>query len=83
MSIFFEVNHITDPKISAEIENVFRAFLADRPKDEDWKVWIRSMGGPCEITLKGHNQTRERLFFDESSRLPGRIREWLELYPFK
>jgi hypothetical protein len=83
LAIFIELNEIADPRTRDEVESVFRTFLGDRPKHEDWKVRIHSIGVHYEVVVKGANQTRQRVFLDESSRLPDKIREWLELYPFR
>ena len=53
------------------------------PEEEDWKVWIQSSSGYCQVTVKGPGQTRGRFFFDHYRALPEKVREWLELYPFR
>jgi hypothetical protein len=83
LAIFIELNEITDPRTRDEIESVFQAFLGDRPEREDWRVWIHNIGGHCQVVLKGPNQTRERVFFDEFSKLAEKIRSCLDLYPFR
>ena len=81
MAISIELNEISNPELREEIESVIRGCIGDRPKGEDWKVWIRVLVGNCEVTVKGPIQTRRRLFFDHAQNLPEQIRDWLEGYP--
>jgi hypothetical protein len=81
LAIAFEANEIADPGTKDDIENVFRAFVAHRAEKEEWSMSIRSMAGCHQVTVKGPSQTREKLFFDEISMLPEKIRVWLDLYP--
>ena len=62
---------------------MIRGCIGDRPKEEDWKVWIQSSSGYCQVTVNGPGQTRGRFFFDHDRALPEKVREWLELYPFR
>lgn len=83
MTISIELNELSDPEIQRKTESVIRGCIGDRPKDEDWKVWICSSSGYCQITVKGPSQTRGRFFFDYDRTLPEKVREWLESYPFR
>jgi hypothetical protein len=80
LAIFIELNEISEPELRQSIEDVIRGCIGDRPNDEDWRVWIRDLAGPCEITVKGPLQTRKRLFFEDARLLPEKIREWLNGY---
>lgn len=81
LALFIELNEIADRETRDRIENVLRNFLGDRPANEIWKVWIHSIGSHCQVVLEGPNQTRQRVFFDDSSTVPEKIRDWLDLYP--
>ncbi len=83
MTISIELNELADLEIRQRTESLIRGCIGDRPKEEDWKVWIRSSSGYCQVTVKGPSQTRGRFFFDHYRALPERVREWLELYPFR
>ncbi len=47
------------------------------------RSWICSSSGYCEVTAKGPSQTRRKVFFDHDHTLPEKVRDWLELYPFR
>jgi hypothetical protein len=83
LAISIELNEISDPEIKESTERVIRNCVGDRPKEEEWRVWIHSLGGYCQITVKGPSQTRERLFFNDIHTLPKKIHEWLDAYPFR
>jgi hypothetical protein len=84
LTISIELNELSDPEIQKRIESVIRGRIGDRPKDEeDWKVWIYSSSGYCQVTVRGPSQTRGRFFFDHSHTLPEKVRDWLESYPFR
>jgi hypothetical protein len=81
VAIFMEQNEIADAGTRHEVENVFRSFLRNRSETENWTISIRRMAGSYEIRAAGPSQTREKLFFDDDSSLPEKVRVWLELYP--
>jgi len=83
LTISFELNELSDPEIKKKTESVIRGCIGDRPEEEDWKVWIQSSSGYYRVTVKGPSQTRGRFFFDHDRALPEKVREWLELYPFR
>jgi hypothetical protein len=83
LAISIELNEISDRKIQNTIESVIRGCIGDLRKDEDWRIWIHASGGYCQVVVKGPSQTRERFFFDDVGVLPQKIRDWLELYPFR
>jgi hypothetical protein len=83
LTISIELNELSDPEIQKRIENVIRGCIGDRPKEEDWKVWIHSSSGYCQVTVKGPSQTRGKFFFDHDLTLPEKVREWLAAYPFR
>ena|SRR5579872_6997524 len=75
--------HLTEASRS-RIESVIRDCIGDRPKEEeDWKIWIYSSSGYCQVTVKGPSQTRGRFFFDHGHTLPEKVRDWLESYPLR
>lgn len=80
MTIFIEVNELSDPEIQKRGESVI---IGDRPREEDWKVWIHAGAGHCQVAVKGPNQKRERFFFEDGHALCGKIRDWLESYPLR
>lgn len=83
MTISIELNDLSDPELQKRIESVIRGCIGDRPKEEGWKVWICSSSGYCQVTVKGPSQTRRKVFFDHDHTLPEKVRDWLELYPFR
>jgi hypothetical protein len=84
LTISIELNELSDPEIQKGVETVIRGCIGDRPKEEeDWKVYIYSSSGYCQVTVKGPTQTRGRFFFDRDHTLPEKVRNWLESYPFR
>lgn len=83
MAISVELNEISDLDIKRKIETAIRGCIGDRLKEGDWKVWIRDLAGPCQVTVVGPTQTRERFFYDDIRTLPEKIRNWLESYPLR
>jgi hypothetical protein len=78
-----ELNEISDPEIKQKTESVIRECIGDRPKGEDWQVWIYSSSGHCQVVVKGPSQTRERFFFENPQTLPRKVRDWLQAYTFR
>lgn len=83
MTISIELNELSDPEIKKSMESVIRGCIGERPKEEDWNVWIYSSSGYCQITVTGPSQTRGKFFFDHDHTLLEKVRNWLELYPFR
>jgi hypothetical protein len=83
LTISIELNELSNPEIKKRTEGVIRGCIGDRPKDEDWKVWIYSSSAYCQVTVKGPSQTRGKFFFDHDDTLPEQVREWLDSYPFR
>jgi hypothetical protein len=83
LTISIELNELSDPEIQNRVESVIRGCIGDRPKEEDWKVWIYSSSGYCQIIVKGPSQTRGKFFFDHDLTLSEKVRGWLEAYPFR
>jgi len=83
VTISIELNELSHPEIRKRIESVIRGYIGNRPKEEDWKVWIHSSSGYCQVRVKGPSQTRGRFFFDHDHTLPEKVRDWLESYPFR
>jgi hypothetical protein len=83
LAISIELNEISDAEIREKAESAIRGSIGDRPKEEEWKVWIYSGGSYCQVIVKGPSQRRERLFFNDTCTLPNKIREWLDAYPFR
>lgn len=81
MAISIELNEITDPETRHNIEGVIQASIGDRAKEKDWKVWIYSGSVYCQVVIQGPDQSRDRFFFEQYSRLPDSIRKWMEAYP--
>ena len=83
LAISIELNGIADLEIKKRIGAVIRQCIGDRPIEEDWSACVRASVGHCRVTLKAPTQTRERIFFDDIPALPEKIRNWLDLYPFR
>ena len=83
MAVSVELIEIGDPEVRQGVESAIRACIGERPEGEDWKLWVMMIAGHYQVTVKGPNQTRRRLFFDNEDVLPEKIRGWLEAYPFR
>jgi hypothetical protein len=83
LTVSIELNELTQPEVQKRIESVIRRCIGEGRKEEDWKVWIHSSPGYCQVTVKGPSQTRGKFFFDHDYTLPEKVRDWLELYPFR
>jgi hypothetical protein len=83
LAISFELNEIWDPQARQDAEAVIRECLGEGPREQNWKVWLHASADYCHVIVEGPDQRRERFFFGGLRLLPGEIREWLELYPFR
>jgi len=83
LAISFEVNEVWDPQTRQDAESVFRECLGEPSRNQDWRIWIHASADYCHVVVEGPGQKRERFFFGAMHLLPGKIREWLELYPFR
>ena len=82
LAISFELNEIWDPAVQRAVEAVIRDCIGERRREQDWKIWIHGSSDYCRVVVDGP-QKRERFFFESMQLLPEKIREWLELYPFR
>ena len=82
MAILVERTDTSFRETADRIEQVIRDAIGERQK-ENWKVSIELNGRFCEVTIKAPVQTRSEIFYDEPSKLPGKIATWLSLYPLK
>ena len=74
-----------DSRAKNEIEDAIRKCVGEPPKDEKWVVSVR-MGlsqNYCEVRVVTANQTRTRLFLDETSKLAKAIADWISMYPLR
>lgn len=83
MAVSIELNELSDPEIQKRVESVIRGCIGDRPREDDWKVWIHASAGHCQVVVKGPTQKRERFFFEDHHVLGEKIRDWLEAYPLR